>query len=106
MSLRDVVILEDDEAQAVYNFLPHPRLSQKSCTESKLPHTHLMAYDLPFIYVQRKFESRMFRLSTLCSPLLLFFRNFPLVCIPKSGPVFELVPASDMELRHGQESQA
>jgi len=29
-----------------------------------------------------------------------------LVCIPKSGPVFELVPASDMELRHGQESQA
>jgi len=28
------------------------------------------------------------------------------VCIPKSGPVFELVPASDMELRYGQESQA
>ncbi|MEZ6001079.1 tetratricopeptide repeat protein [Hyphomonas sp.] len=29
-----------------------------------------------------------------------------LVCLPKSGPLFELVPASDMELRHGQESQA
>ena len=28
------------------------------------------------------------------------------VCIPKSGPVFELVPASDMELRHGQEINA
>lgn len=28
------------------------------------------------------------------------------VCLPKSGPVFELVPAPIMELRHGQESQA
>lgn len=29
-----------------------------------------------------------------------------LVCSLQSGPGFELVPASDMELRHGQESQA
>ena len=29
-----------------------------------------------------------------------------LVCLPESGPVFELVPAPIMELRHGQESQA
>jgi hypothetical protein len=29
-----------------------------------------------------------------------------LVCTQKSGPVFELVPAPIMELRHGQESQA
>ena len=34
-------------------------------------------------------------------------RNLPvLVCPRKSGPVFELVPAPIMELRHGQESQA
>jgi carboxypeptidase C (cathepsin A) len=32
--------------------------------------------------------------------------HLPVVCLPKSGPVFELAPASDMELRHGQESQA
>lgn len=29
-----------------------------------------------------------------------------LVCLLKSGPIFELVPAPIMELRHGQESQA
>ncbi|GEM_PF-3225617 len=29
-----------------------------------------------------------------------------LVCSLKSGPLFELVPASDMELRHGQEIYA
>ncbi|MEZ5986442.1 MAG: site-specific integrase [Hyphomonas sp.] len=28
------------------------------------------------------------------------------VCLPESGPLFELVPASDMELRHGQEINA
>ena len=31
---------------------------------------------------------------------------FILVCSLKSGPLFELVPASDMELRHGQEIYA
>ena len=29
-----------------------------------------------------------------------------MVCPRKSGPLFELVPASDMELRHGQEIYA
>lgn len=29
-----------------------------------------------------------------------------LVCSPKSGPLFELVPASDMELNYGQETEA
>jgi len=33
-------------------------------------------------------------------------RRAALVCLPESGPVFELVPAPIMELRHGQESQA
>ena len=28
------------------------------------------------------------------------------VCSPKSGPLFELVPASDMELNYGQETEA
>ena len=28
------------------------------------------------------------------------------VCVPKRGPLFELVRFSDMALRHGQESQA
>ncbi|MEL6569972.1 MAG: hypothetical protein AAFQ22_16290, partial [Pseudomonadota bacterium] len=28
------------------------------------------------------------------------------VCLPESGPLFELVPASDMELKHGQEIEA
>jgi len=32
-------------------------------------------------------------------------RAFPaLVCSPKSGPLIELVPASDMELNYGQET--
>jgi hypothetical protein len=29
-----------------------------------------------------------------------------LVCPRQSGPEFELVPASEMELRHGQEIEA
>ena len=32
--------------------------------------------------------------------------RFPVVCLPESGPVFELVAAPILELRHGQESQA
>ena len=32
--------------------------------------------------------------------------RLPLVCPQQSGPVFELVPASEMELRHGQEIEA
>ncbi len=28
------------------------------------------------------------------------------VCSPESGPLFELVPASDMELNYGQETEA
>lgn len=33
-------------------------------------------------------------------------KDLGLVCSLKSGPLFELVPASDMELRHGQEIYA
>lgn len=36
---------------------------------------------------------------------ILFDRGI-LVCSPKSGPLFELVPASDMELNYGQETEA
>ena len=32
--------------------------------------------------------------------------GMPLVCPQQSGPLFELVPASEMELRHGQEIEA
>ena len=39
-------------------------------------------------------------------PLKRIDRGDEVVCLPESGPVFELVAAPILELRHGQESQA